>query len=188
MKNIFREIKIPFYSLLFVFIISVYVGWSGGQRHPKEAILLFDKLYESFSSLKNINIIAMFFYIFVNNAVKSCIVAILGALFGIIPVVFIAINGILIGLLSSVIVLRHSPSYLFAGTLPHGLLEIPAFLIAASYGLQLGKRFYRKLKFGEPFKQHFFRVLGKIIKYVFPLLAVASFIETFITMTLLRSL
>ena len=131
---------------------------------------------------------AMFFFIFVNNAMKAFVVLALGTFFGIIPALFISLNGVLIGIMSSVVISRHGVGYLFAGTIPHGILEVPAFLIAASYGLQLGKRYYRKLKYGEPFKPFFTRAMGKMFRYVFPLLALASFVETFITMTILRSL
>jgi stage II sporulation protein M len=131
---------------------------------------------------------AMFFFIFVNNAVKAFAVVLLGSLFGIVPVLFVAVNGILIGLMSSVIVAKHGANYLFAGTIPHGILEIPAFLIAASYGLELGRRYYRKIRYSDPFKPYLMKVMGKTLRNVFPLLAVASFIETFITMTILRSL
>jgi stage II sporulation protein M len=130
----------------------------------------------------------MFLFIFLNNAVKAFAVIALGTFFGIIPIFFIGINGLLIGLVSSVIMEKHGVGYLFAGTIPHGILEIPAFLMAASYGLVLGKKYYQKLKYGEPFKPHFLRAGGKMIRYILPLLAGASFIETFITMAILRSL
>jgi stage II sporulation protein M len=188
MKNIFKEIKIPFFCLLALFCFSLWLGYASGNAHPKEAVLLFDKLFESFSSLKNINIIAMFLFIFVNNAVKSFAVLFLGTFFGVVPVFFVAINGTLIGIMSSVVTAKHGAGFLFAGTIPHGILEIPAFLIAASYGVQLGKRYYRKLKYREPFKPFLLRASEKMFRYVLPLLALASFIETFITMTILRSL
>jgi len=188
MKNILKEIKIPLLFLSFLFVCTLWLGYISGNNHPKEAEGLFLKLSESFQSLKNVNIIAMFFFIFVNNAVKSFAIVVLGSFFGFIPILFVAINGLLIGLTSSVIIKEHGANYLFAGTIPHGILEIPAFLIAASLGIGLGKRYYRKLRYKEPFKPHFLRAMGKMVRYILPLLAIASFIETFITMAILRSI
>ncbi|MFA5831139.1 MAG: stage II sporulation protein M [Candidatus Paceibacterota bacterium] len=187
-KTIFKEIKTPFLFLSLLFVLSLWLGYSSAGTHPKEAGDLFVRFSQSFSALKNINIMAMFLFIFVNNAVKAFAVMAFGAFFGIIPLLFVSVNGLLIGLVSSVIIQKHGASYLFAGTIPHGVLELPAALIAASYGLQLGKRYYRKLKYREPFKPYFLRTTEKMVRYVLPLLALASFVETFITMAILRSL
>jgi stage II sporulation protein M len=188
MKNIFKEIKTPFLFLLLLFVLSLRLGYASANAHPKEAEELFLQLSQSFSSLRSVNIMAMFLFIFVNNAIKSFAVMALGAFFGIIPVFFISINGLLLGLISSVVIRQHGASYLFAGTIPHGILELPAVLIAASYGMQLGKRYYRKIKYREPFKTHFLRATEKMVRFVLPILALASFIETFITMAILRSM
>ncbi|MFA6494629.1 MAG: stage II sporulation protein M [Candidatus Paceibacterota bacterium] len=188
MKNIFKDIKLPFFVLLAFFAFSLWLGFASGMNHPKEARMLFDKLFATFSSLKEVNIIAMFFFIFLNNTLKSFAVVLLGTFFGVVPMVFVAVNGMLIGVMSAVVLADHGSGYLFAGTIPHGILEVPAFLIASSYGLQLGKRYYLKLKYKEPFKPFLAKVMEKMIRHVVPLFAVASFIETFITMTILRSL
>jgi stage II sporulation protein M len=188
MKNILKDIKVPFFSLLALFVFSLWLGYLSGINNPKESQMLFNKLFETFSSLKEVNVIAMFFFIFVNNAVKCFSVFFLGTFFGIIPTLFVAINGMLVGLISSVVLAEHGSKYLFAGTIPHGILEIPALLIATSYGLQLGRRYYRKLRYHEPFKPFLSRLTEKMFRYVLPILALASFIETFITMTILRSL
>jgi len=188
MKNIFKEIKVPFFSLLTLFVFSLWLGYLSGTNNPKEARVLFSKLFETFSSLKEVHVVAMFFFIFVNNAVKCFAVFLLGTFFGIIPILFVAINGMLIGLISSVVLAEHGSKYLFAGTIPHGILEVPALLIATSYGVQLGRRYYRKLRYREPFKPFLFRLIEKMFRYVLPILALASFIETFITMAIVRSL
>jgi stage II sporulation protein M len=188
MKNILKDIKIPFFSLLTLFVFSLWLGYLSGMTNPKESRVLFNNLFGTFSLLKEVNIIALFFFIFVNNAIKCFAVFLLGTFFGIIPILFVAINGMLIGLISSVVLTEHGSKYLFSGTIPHGMLEIPALLIATSYGVQLGRRYYRKLKYHEPFKPFFSRLTEKMFRYVLPILALASFVETFITMTILRSL
>ncbi len=186
--NFLREIKKPLIFLGVVFVFSAWLGYYSGQLHPAEAKGLLDKLSKDLGMLKNINAVAMFLFIFVNNAVKSFAMAALGSFFGIIPVLFITVNGLLIGTTSSVVVAHKGLEFLFVGTAPHGILEIPAFLIAGAYGMRLGRKYYRSLRYGDPFKPLFFRVMREMVRIVLPLLVIASFIETFITIALLRSL
>jgi stage II sporulation protein M len=183
-----REIKKPVIFLGILFVFSLWLGYYSGQVHPAEANTLLEKLSKDLGTLKNVNAVAMFLFIFFNNAVKSFAMAMLGTFFGVIPVLFIIVNGLLIGVTSSVIVARQGMEFLFVGTAPHGILEIPAFLIAGAYGLRLGRKYYRSLRFGDPFKPLFFRVMREMTRIVLPMLVVASFIETFITTALLRSL
>lgn len=183
-----REIKKSLIFLAIVFVLSVWLGYYSGQVHPVEAKGLLEKLSKDLGTLKHINAVAMFLFIFANNAVKAFAMAALGSFFGIIPILFIIVNGLLIGVTSSVIVAHQGMEFLFVGTAPHGILEIPAFLIAGAYGMRLGRRYYRNLRHGDPFKPAFFRVMREMVRIVLPLLVAASFIETFVTSALLRSL
>ncbi|MBI2120492.1 MAG: stage II sporulation protein M, partial [Parcubacteria group bacterium] len=88
----------------------------------------------------------------------------------------------------SVIIAEKGMKLLLMGTIPHGVLEVPAFLIAAAIGLRLGRRYYRSLRYKDPFKPFFSRSMKEMFRIVVPLLIVASFIETFITSMILRSL
>lgn len=186
--NFLREIKKPLIFLGIIFVCSVWLGYYSGQLHPTEAKDLLEKLSKDLGTLKHINAVAMFLFIFANNAVKSFAMAMLGTFFGVIPVLFIAVNGLLIGIMSSVVIANKGIKFLFVGTAPHGILEIPAFLIAGAYGMRLGRKYYRSLRRGDPFKPTFFRTMREMTRIVLPLLVVASFIETFITTALLRVL
>lgn len=183
-----REIKKPLIFLAILFAFSLWLGYYSGQMHKTEALALIEQLSKDLGALKEINAVAMFLFIFANNAVKAFAMAMLGTFFGVVPILFIIVNGLLIGVTSSVIVAHQGIEFLFVGIAPHGILEIPAFLIAGAYGMRLGKRYYRSLRYGDPFKPLFFRVLRELIRIVLPLLVAASFIETFITSALLRSL
>ncbi len=183
-----REIKKPLIFLGIVFLGSLWLGYYSGQIHKTEALDLVEKLSKDLGALKDINAVAMFLFIFANNAVKAFAMTILGTFFGIVPVLFLAVNGLLIGVTSSVIIAGKGVEFLFVGTAPHGIIEVPAFLIAGAYGLRLGRKYYRHLRHRDPFKPLFYRIMREMVKIVLPLLAVASFIETFITSALLQSL
>lgn len=81
-----------------------------------------------------------FLFIFFNNAVKSIMVMLLGAFFGILPAFFLLMNGLALGF---VVTAAGSEGgnvldLIVRGLLPHGVIEIPAILIAAGFGMQFG--------------------------------------------------
>ena len=188
MHRILHDIKKPLIFLTILFVLSLWLGYYSSALHPKEAGKLFESLVKDISLLKHMSPFAIFLLIFLNNAAKSFAVMLLGTLFGIVPILFIFVNGLLIGIVSFVIIAKEGVRFLVLGTVPHGVFEIPAVLISAAYGMRLGKRYWRKLKYGEPFKPALWSTLKSTVKVIVPILLVASFIETFITGYLLTSL
>ncbi|WP_169090764.1 stage II sporulation protein M [Paenibacillus sp. PL91] len=86
--------------------------------------------------------LTMIIFIFLNNAIKSILVMYLGALFGILPFFFLVVNGMVIGYLLKMSADLHGGGYVadlvLKGLLPHGILEIPAIIIACAYGMRFG--------------------------------------------------
>ncbi|OMF23710.1 hypothetical protein BK133_23670 [Paenibacillus sp. FSL H8-0548] len=86
--------------------------------------------------------LSMIKLIFLNNAIKSIVVIYLGAFLGILPFFFLVVNGMVIGYLLKASAELHGGAYVFElivkGLLPHGILEIPAIIIACAYGLRFG--------------------------------------------------
>lgn len=84
----------------------------------------------------------MIVFIFLNNAIKSILVMYLGALFGILPFFFLVVNGMLVGYLLKHVAELNGGGYvmelILKGLLPHGILEIPAIIIACAYGMRFG--------------------------------------------------
>ena len=122
----------------------------------------------------------MFFAILLNNAAKTFAVLLASILFGLVPLLAVVAHGYILGV-----------AYLFASRgvgyvqaaktiLPHGVLEIPAVIIAASYGLWLGVTFARRIRqrnlvgFGYQVR-HAIRMFFLV---VFPLFILAALIET----------
>jgi len=70
--------------------------------------------------------------------------------------------------------------------LPYGVFEIPALLIAASYGLWLGVMVVRRMRGreGTPLKIHMEHAFRRYFAVVFPLLVVAATIETALILSL----
>jgi hypothetical protein len=64
--------------------------------------------------------------------------------------------------------------------LPHGVFELPALLIAASYGLWLGVTVFRRIRGKESIllRFHIEHAFRRYFAIVFPLLIIAAAIET----------
>jgi stage II sporulation protein M len=105
-----------------------------------------------------------------------------GILFGLTPLIAVATNGYILGV-----------AYLFASekvgyvqaaktVLPHGVLEIPAIILSAGYGLWLGVTFTKRIRrrnlvgFGEQVTH----AIKMFFKVAFPLFILAALIETFL--------
>lgn len=84
----------------------------------------------------------MMLVIFLNNAVKSVFIMYLGVFFGALPVIFLVVNGMMIGFLLQNIAAQPSGPHVFEvivkGLLPHGIIEIPAIVVACAYGMRFG--------------------------------------------------
>ena len=119
-----------------------------------------------------------FLIIFVNNTVKSFIAMVSGVFLGIIPVFFLFINGFIIGLV--VFVSGKEVGYVetIARIIPHGIFEIPAIILACSYGLWLGKSAFLSLKKKDvELSSRVKYAVSRFCKVVLPALLVAAIIE-----------
>ena len=78
--------------------------------------------------------------IFYNNVLKSVFMMFAGIVFAVLPVFFLVVNGMVIGFLFKVLSMANQDmvSFVVKGLLPHGIIEIPAILIAAAFGLRFG--------------------------------------------------
>lgn len=81
-----------------------------------------------------------FMFIFLNNTVKSIAIMLLGALFGLLPAFFLLMNGLALGFVVTAAGANGANvlDLVVRGLLPHGIIEIPAILIAAAFGMQFG--------------------------------------------------
>ncbi len=130
--------------------------------------------------------------IFIRNLTASAIALIGGIIFGIAPFFVLLINGFLLGYVMFAVTAHTSPNHwenfftVLIGILPHGIIELPAIIIAAGLGLQLGLRWFTDSR-GHKLKAFKSSLISAI--YVAPIviamLAIAALIEVFVTGRLL---
>jgi stage II sporulation protein M len=96
----------------------------------------------------NPDFLTAFGLIFFNN-VRAAVTTIgLGIFLGVYPVLMLMANGMMLGVIlhQSAVEAGVHPLVLFVTkVLPHGILELPAIIIAAAYGMRLGITFVRWL-------------------------------------------
>lgn len=129
---------------------------------------------------------ALFFNILVQNVMATIFVIIAGVIVGIIPTFAISSNGFGLGVLYRQAAEASGYSKAALKVLPYGVFEIPALLIAASYGLWLGVTVVRRMRGKESALlgskiEHAFR---RYFAVVFPLLIIAAAIETTLILAL----
>lgn len=128
--------------------------------------------------------------IFANNIQKAFTAISLGMLFGVVPVFFIFVNGVVLGVVGYLVVVKVGWTPVMAAVLPHGVVEIPAILLAGGVGLWLGVVVYKKLRkvLVVSFKKEIQDGLYFFVGVLVPLFFIAAIIEAFLTTALVDAL
>jgi stage II sporulation protein M len=166
-----------FISLSILFVLSCYFGYFFAGIFPDYTKKEIDTIREWFENLnlREIPPITVFAIILLNNSIKSFVAMTLGVLLGIPPILFVAINGAVIGIFAKVVGDEIGTLTFLAKILPHGIVEIPAIIIASSYGVWLGIQFVKDRKNIDKHMRH---ATNRFLKVVLPMLTVAAVIET----------
>jgi len=122
----------------------------------------------------------LYFNILVQNVMATIFMIVSGVMAGIIPAFAIGSNGFGLGVLFRQASELSGTSTAALKVLPYGVFEIPALLIAASYGLWLGVMAVRRMRGKEStlLRFHMEHAFRRYFAVVFPLLIVAAAIET----------
>lgn len=172
--------SIRFYVLLIsiVFIGAIIVGYVGFLSEifnvPLEWIQqLSENLKDSTHEYPQwIIFLAFFAVLFLNNSFTCFLDIILGPLIGIFPLFSAFINGGLLGWFA-----KEQGLVIFLAIVPHGMFEIPAFLLSAAIGLRLGREVLKR-KGDRHLKKELRNGLNVFLAVVLPLLFIAALIES----------
>lgn len=166
-----------------VYFVSIFLGCKLASISPDEANKIIDEFRKMVGSADKAAPLELFAFIFFKNAFSSFLAVFAGIIFGILPFLSLIGNGAFLGVFAYFFIKENfSLAVFLAGTLPHGIIEIPAFLFSAAAGLWLGMAVFRRIIFME--RKFRSKVKGAIKFYFFiilPLLFIAALIEAFIT-------
>lgn len=136
-----------------------------------------------------------FTFIFWNNATKAVLVIFAGALAGVIPIIFLVINGGILGFLLHLSWQQGLSMYdvIVKGLLPHGIIEIPAIIIACAFGLKFGVLIIKSLaQMNKSVRNRttdlrsFIKQTGTASVWIVILLFIAAIIESTVTFALVK--
>jgi stage II sporulation protein M len=184
MGMIDQAVKSYFPVLSVLFVAAVFGGFIAPPSVRKEVADLFQSIVEPFMDISGGEI---FFLILLNNTFATLMTLLGGVLFGVLPVVSASVNGFVMGVLLYLAAEQEGLRVALFSLLPHGIFEIPAVLIAASYGLWLGAAALRRFRGKEdvPLGSQVRYALTMYFRIVFPLLVIAAAIETALILDLL---
>jgi len=172
-----RTIKPYLLILTLVFAASFLAGTFVPSTIRRQMIEMFQAMAGDYRELSGG---MLFFNILVQNMMATMFVVVFGVIAGVIPTFAVGSNAFGLGVLYRQASEVSGYSKAALKVLPYGVFEIPALLIAASYGLWLGVMVVRRMrgKEGTPLKIHMEHAFRRYFAVVFPLLVVAAAIET----------
>lgn len=172
-----------------LFFASLVMGYSYAFLYPERAQGLFEALQRMIAQrIPDPGALSMAYAIFMNNLLASFIVMSGGLGLGVLSVTGIMFNGVILGMV--VYVVKSQSILLLFSILPHGIIELPIFLISAAIGLRLGQEVLNKLRRkGEPsIKKELKDGLIFYFRWMVPLLLLAAFIEATISLRIAQIL
>jgi stage II sporulation protein M len=88
--------------------------------------------------LASIPLPLMALFIFIKNASVLLLSFVFSPLLCLVPILALTVNGWVIAFVSATIIQEESLGYLLAGLLPHGIFELPAFILGEAAALSFG--------------------------------------------------
>ncbi|HUT38199.1 MAG TPA: stage II sporulation protein M [Methanoregula sp.] len=165
-----------------LFFATITVGWVGTMQNPatgENLMKLFEK--EVAGQIMGKDSPDIFVRLFFNN-LEACLLLFLGgASFGILTIFIISLNGILIGSILEIVHKDHSVAFVVAAILPHGIFEIPAFILSGALGILLAQSLITEWYHRGDTAEEARRYTRLFAVYVIPLVVIAAFVEAFIT-------
>ena len=131
----FRELRPFLVTTVLLFALGIFAG-SLLADHSSFARLEINESLGGFAQMfKNLPKPILALMIFTNNAVKALLVIVLGIALAIVPLVFILVNGVAIGVVLHLVTQAKGLAYSLLAIVPHGVFELPGVLCAAAIGV-----------------------------------------------------
>jgi len=164
------------------FLFSGILGYAYAALYPETGSLIMEQFQGEFGWIIHLEPLYIMLLIFLNNAIKTFLALILGLGFGLVPSLFILVNGFMVGMMIYVVQQTKGTFFFLAAIVPHGVLEIPALIVSCAIGMHLGMQPYFALRGRSVDIKHEFRNgVSFYLRRVLPVLFVAAAVETFIT-------
>ena len=164
-----------------IFFVSIVLGTFIGRNTVEGLMRQLGTVLEPLALTGKLTIL-LFLIIFINNAIKALGIIFLGILLGLPPLLFIVLNGFILGGLGSVLESVNGWRYVMASFVPHGVIEIPVILLASALGFTVGMESLKWLLRRESrVKLQLSDGLKVYVRWILPGLAIAAIMEVLVT-------
>ena len=183
----FRELRPFLLASLLLFAVGIIAG-SLLAGHSTFAGLKINESLGGFAQMfSNLPKPGLALMIFTNNAVKTLLVIVLGIALAIVPLVFIVVNGVAIGVVLHLAIQSKGLAYSMLAIVPHGIFELPGVLCGAAIGVMLGSKAIKRLLRKSEFKvgSELSRALKIFATIIVPLLVIGAITEAYLTAAIL---
>jgi stage II sporulation protein M len=171
-----------------LFMVSLLAGWLIAIHSGTTEKLFgaFSKFTEPFTTSNDFELLA---FIAINNGIKLLLAVLFGVAFALWPALFLFFNGLIIGAFANLVASKEGWSVFLAGTLPHGIIEIPALILAVAVGIRVGVAVWQHIFTSEirELKLEYQTAVRFYLTTILPLVIAAAFVETYITPVILSS-
>ena len=181
-----RELRPFLLASLIFFAVGLAFGVAVANRVPGLADHFGDSITGFLQTFRGLPKPQLAVAIFLNNSVKTLAAILLGLAIGIVPALFLVVNGVVLGVVFYLS--THSrgvwPSLL--AILPHGVIELAAVFLGTAIGLMLGDLVLKRLlrKSTANIRPALGRALRFFALVIVPMLLLAALIEAFVTTAL----
>ena len=173
------------YSISFslvIFVVFLAIGALTISQNSESAETLIQALNDDlFSYINEQDSATMAVTLFINNLEASILLFIGGATFGVVTMIVLLTNGVIIGFVLEYAAKAQGVAAVAAGIIPHGIFEIPAFIISSGLGFLLAESLWMEYKGTDDAAEYAGKLAKVFLMIVIPLLAAAAIIEAFIT-------
>jgi stage II sporulation protein M len=185
-------------NLMFISLVLFLLGSISGvyifkvllNNNPAIIDSFLKEFQDMFGPLKELSSLELFFTILFVNTRTSFLIMMLGAIVGFFPFMSLWGNGTVLGILYGKFIAEGGNFLVFLmGILPHGVIEIPAIIIAASQGFRIGKEVISPPPGKSRSEALRFNIRKglKLFALILPLLIIAAFIEVYISAYLFKA-
>lgn len=169
-----------------LFVIGIGGGILVSAIMPEDIVELFSEEITAFGDIGEIFspfTLSTAIFIFFKNVSAIIISFVFSPILCLMPIIALVFNGSFISFISTLVIEEESTGFLVLGLLPHGIFEIPAFIIGEAAALCFGATTIYAL-FSRRGSNILLPVFKKNLKYLllaFILLVPAAIIETYVT-------
>jgi stage II sporulation protein M len=168
---------------ILIFALGALGGGLAVIFYPETAAHLQDLLKQFAQMFQGMPKLKLAAAIFFNNSLKTLLAILMGPLLGLAPIIFLIVNGAILGAVVPVAVESKGLWISIMTIVPHGIFELPAIFLGTSIGLKLGLHPFRRLagKADSTLVAELGHGLRLFLSVILPLLLLAAAIEVFVT-------